>query len=144
MSFCLAPGGSFAFNLPSLFSFTNERAAFRATVNRILDRRGIERSSFWEIRERRDFPALLTGAGLEVTRDGSYLVAISPRQAKEWRRIPVFARRWGNFAGLPPDVSAEILEAVKRRALRGERNRRSRWRVVVGRKPSEESSSPVK
>jgi ubiquinone/menaquinone biosynthesis C-methylase UbiE len=139
----LSPGGLFAFNIPSLFSFTTERRAFRSTVDRILEEHGLDRSRFWRVRRRKDFRALLEGAGFEVIEDSRYYVRIGPEQAREWRRIPVFARRWGNFDGLPREASAEILEAVKEARL-GDRERRSKWRMLVGRKPKSARSPSVK
>jgi len=135
----LKPGGRFAFNIPALVSFRRERGALRATVNGILEKHGIDSRKFWRVRRRLDFRAILEGAGLEVLRDTHYYVGMTAAQGREWRRIPVFSRRWGNYSSLPPEVSAEVLEAV-RKARPRDRDRRSRWRMIVagrssGRRP---------
>lgn len=132
----LTPGGIFAFNLPSLFSLNKEQLAYRDTVNEILGKHGIDRRKFWRVRKRMDYRASLGRAGFTVVEDAYYFVTVQAREMREWRNIPVFARRWGNFAGLPSDVSSEIFSAIrkKRRLLWPEdKGRRSRWRIIVSR-----------
>lgn len=130
----LAAGGSFAFNIPSLYSFTRERLAYRNAIERILDEHGIDHSGFWHVREQLDFVGLLKWAGFDAVEEQRYYVTISAAQAEQWRKIPVFARRWGNFAILPREVAAEILEAVQEMKLEDQKERRSEWRLVVARK----------
>jgi ubiquinone/menaquinone biosynthesis C-methylase UbiE len=132
----LRPGGVFAFNLPSLYSFGRERQELRSTVNKILLRHGVEVSAFWRERKRVDHIALMKRAGFEVVTDDHYYVRTRAREMSEWRNIPVFAKRWGNFADLPENVAKEIIDAVreKRRELwPKDEGRRSVWRVIVGR-----------
>jgi len=129
----LKPGGVFAFNLPSLFSLTKERRLYRDAVDEILGNHGIDRRKFWQRRKREDYRASLKRAGFTVVKDTHYYVVEQAREMLEWRNIPIFARRWGNFAGLPADVSAEISNTIRKRRLiwPDDRGRRSRWRMLV-------------
>lgn len=139
----LVPGGVFAFNIPSLVGFTAQRRAYRATVDAILERRGLDNREFWKVRRRRDFAGVLEEAGFEVTRNARYSVPMYPGLEGDWRRIPVFERRWGNFRGLPEEVSSEILAAAAKVPVKL-RERRSWWRLFVGRKPNRVASPSVK
>jgi len=129
----LKPGGVFAFNLPSLYSLTRERRLYRDAVNEILGKHGIDRRKFWQRRKREDYHASVERAGFTVVKDTHYYVVVQPREMMEWRSIPIFARRWGNFAGLPADVSAEISSMIRKRRLLwpDDMGRRSRWRMIV-------------
>jgi SAM-dependent methyltransferase len=129
----LKPGGAFAFNLPSLFSLTRERRLYRDAVNEILSKHRIGRRKFWQLRKREDYHTSLERAGFTVVKDTHYYVVVQAREMMEWRSIPIFARRWGDFAGLPADVSAEISTMIRRRRLLwpDDMGRRSRWRMIV-------------
>ena len=129
----LRPGGTFGFNLPSLFSLTRERRLYRDAVNEILGEHGIDARKFWRRRKREDYHASLERAGFTVVKDTHYNVVVQAREMMEWRNIPIFARRWGNFAALPADVSAEISNAIRKRRLLwpDDTGRRSRWRMIM-------------
>jgi ubiquinone/menaquinone biosynthesis C-methylase UbiE len=129
----LRPGGIFAFNLPSLFSLTRERRLYRDAMDEILGKHGIDRRKFWRRRKREDYHASLDRAGFTVVKDAHYDVVVQAREMMEWRSIPIFARRWGNFDALPADVSAEISSTIRKRRLLwpDDTGRRSRWRMIV-------------
>lgn len=139
----LVPGGPFAFNLPPLSRFTTDRRTFRKAVDGILRAHGVDPPTFWRVAKRRDFRGVLKRAGFASVKETKYDVATSPQLQMEWRTIPVFARRWGNFGALAPEISREILEAVGRVPL-GHHERRSRWKRFVGRKPNSTGPPSVK
>jgi len=97
---------------------------------------GIKPSRFFRARRPVDYRKLLDCSGFLVLRDSRYSVNMEPEEREEWRKIPAFSRRWGQFKEVPRDVSAGIRKEIRKaKLLPWPENRvlKSRWRLILAR-----------
>jgi len=130
----LGPGGLFAFNIPSWFRSEKEVRESRRKIAAILTRHGVDPSTFWPRRRHVDYPSQLVKCGMGVIKDTKYRIEMDVKEAEEWRRIPVFAERWGSFRGVSAATAKKIRNEVRRLDLNprpaNSRLRRS-WRLLI-------------
>jgi len=132
----LNPRGLFAFNIPFWYRSEKERQAYRKKIDEILSNHDVDPSKFWNRRQPTDYRALLRSSRMKIVRDASYAVVMRAQEREEWRRIPVFARRWGNSKDIPESVAAEIRREVRRMNLMpwpANSASRRRWHLLIAR-----------
>jgi len=131
----LEEGGVLAFNIPIWFRSKKESLDYRKTVDGVLSKHNIDTAEFWRKRRPIDYPSLLSAYAFSVIKDVRYSVDMQVLERKEWRLIPIFARRWGVFRDLPKEVAHEIRREVdlKTRSWPENRDTKSRWRLILAR-----------